>query len=380
MQLDRSHPGTLIAAAELSIPDSIRRSPDQALDFLGAELPGLLRAAGFKGKKVVTAIPGGKTYVQHLQVATSDGVSVDDIVKGQLQMQLNCSPTALVVRCIEVSDAKCRDAGRREVICFATSRDSVMRYVNTLRKCKLDITGMHTESMATIWAYQHLHPRDEADAATVYLNLGWSSSTVTISHGAKIVFARCIPIGGMHFDQQIAAQLKCELFDATTQRLMLQEQVDLSATEGSNGSMMNAEATGADGGASVATASPHATATVIPDLYHLPTTVDVNSITGRFEFGELLDTLTDEISMSLRYHRGLFPHHSIARTIVHGGEARQPWLAASVSRNLCDTVFVGNPLARFDRPKGLLAPGVAFNELQPGWTVACGLCHAPSDQ
>ena len=76
----------------------------------------------------------------------------------------------------------------------------------------------------------------------------------------------------------------------------------------------------------------------------------------------------------------LVPDQLCASTIVHGGEARQPWLAQAVAGDLGSDVFVADPLAGNSRFSKLLTPGLDLNELQPGWTVPCGLCHAPSDQ
>ena len=84
--------------------------------------------------------------------------------------------------------------------------------------------------------------------------------------------------------------------------------------------------------------------------------------------------------MCLRYHKGLFPNHEITRTIFIGGESNQSWLSGHINTHLGLHSYIGDPLARFADRGATLIPDMSMNEPQPGWSVACGLCAAPSDQ
>ncbi len=387
MQLDKNDPPSLIAAAELAIPESLRTQPAAALGYVGAELPSLLKSAEFQGKKAVTAIPSGLTYTQHMQVAESPGVKLDDIVKGQLQMQMNCASNSLVVRSITVPDAKCRDQSRTEVICFAASRDVIMRYVQLLNKCKLEVTGMHTEAFSTVWAFAHLNQRqDDGIQPTMYINLGWNGTVVSVSHGTKMVFARHIHIGGHHFDQQMAQTLKCELHEAATQRYTLEQPLTRESATSMNdaspddpeGAAMQANGE-TDKPGHVAIAIDRRTDVAAAELLAVPESAEAASIIQRFEFTELIDTLVDEISMGLRYHRGLYPNLPISRVFLVGGESRQAWLTRTITDHLKMDTFVGDPLRRFAGAGSPYTPGLSLDDPNPGWAVACGLSFAPSD-
>ena len=83
--------------------------------------------------------------------------------------------------------------------------------------------------------------------------------------------------------------------------------------------------------------------------------------------------------MCLRYHQGLFPERSVNRCIFVGGEARQVWLCQQVMKGLDLPAQLGDPLMRTTRDKNVTTPGVSFDEPQPGWAVAYGLCSAPTD-
>jgi Tfp pilus assembly PilM family ATPase len=94
---------------------------------------------------------------------------------------------------------------------------------------------------------------------------------------------------------------------------------------------------------------------------------------------ELLDTITDELSMCLRYHQSLFRDRSIDRAIFVGGEARQAWLCQHVVKVLRVPAQMGDPLARLDTSHAPTTPGLTLGHPQPGWAVVCGLCTAPAD-
>jgi hypothetical protein len=104
-----------------------------------------------------------------------------------------------------------------------------------------------------------------------------------------------------------------------------------------------------------------------------PTTVSTADIT------ELLDTITDELSMCLRYHQSLFRNRPIDRAVFLGGESRQAWLCQHVVKALRVPAQMADPLARFDSTGVQETPGLTLGRPQPGWAVACGLCDAPTD-
>jgi len=97
------------------------------------------------------------------------------------------------------------------------------------------------------------------------------------------------------------------------------------------------------------------------------------------DLSELMDTLSDELAMSLRYHQSLFRSRSVDRAIFVGGESRQAWLCQHIVKNLGVPAQLGDPLARYQRDGVAETPGLTLGKPQPGWAVACGLCSAPLD-
>ena len=102
-------------------------------------------------------------------------------------------------------------------------------------------------------------------------------------------------------------------------------------------------------------------------------------IDPRVDLREPLETLTDEISMCLRYYDGLFPGRRVSRAIFVGGETRHTALCQHVAKALRLPAHVADPLARLARGGGEPLLNVALNQPQPGWAVAMGLCLSPTD-
>ncbi len=367
LQITAGDPPVLVAAAEVTIPDASRDSADQLFAFYTRAIPRLVQASRCKGKRAVCAVPSGQTMIQHMQLTNVEGVTRDDLVKAQLQTQMGWAPENVVVRAIDVTQVHQGGQSRSETICFAVPRDVVMRYVDLLRKCKLELVGVDTEVMAMVRAFDHqAHADGGSDTVTFYVDLGWGGTKVAITHNEQIVFARHVQIGGRHFDQHLAAALHCDLPSARAHRLSLQASGPAAGApepDGDGGPAL-------DGGTAVGTATLPAPVVTAGEGSAEGSSVDLS---------EQLDTICDELSMCLRYHQGLFPNRSIDRVVFIGGESRQKWLCQHVVKALRLKAQLGDPLARLGVSNSTRTPGLMRDQPQPGWAVPCGLCTAPTD-
>lgn len=392
------HP-SLIAAAQLDIPEEEQQNPEKLPAFFNRELPKLLQQCKFKGKRAVCAVPSGQTFIQHMQLTPMEGMSHDDLVMGQLQTQMGCTPDSVVVRSVNVTNVHRGGQAKTEMICFAIARDTVMRYVDTLRRCRLEAVGAHTEILSMVRAFDHLNRREsDSQITSLYVDLGRSGMRVAISHGREIVFARHIQVGGKHLDERIAATLHCDVTSARAHRLCVQTIDEVTSpgpakaapTEGMavlNAALSEAEADTDARAKAEADDSTKATASVPdrrvgmvpPELNNAVDPSDAPKAIVNVDLSELLDTITDELSMCLRYHQGLFPERKIDRAIFLGGETRQMWLCQHIVKVLRLPGQMGDPLARLERAKDTQTPGLELGVPQPGWAVACGLCLTPTD-
>ncbi|UCD75229.1 MAG: pilus assembly protein PilM [Phycisphaerales bacterium] len=399
LQIGMGDRPSLLGAACMDVPEHARKNPEQLFTYYGHQLPVLLQSGRFKGRRAVCAIPSGQTFIQHMQLSPIDGVSTDDLVKAQLQTQMGCAPDSVVVRSVDVGSVHRDGQAKTEMICFAIARDTVMRYIELLRKCRLEVVGAHTEIVSMVRAFDHLSRREsDREITTVYVDLGSGGTRVAISHGRDIVFARYIQVGGRHFDQHIAATFHCDMNSARAHRLSMQSIEEATASRpdhpGSGESTaVHDPATGeaaADNrpavqaepeaeGPTVEVQEDRRVGVVPPELSGPLEPRDALASTPNVDLSELLDTITDELSMCLRYHRGLFPDRRIDRAIFLGGEARQMWMCQHIVKELRFPAQMGDPLARLVQPKQIRTPGLTLGTPQPGWAVACGLCMTPTN-
>ncbi len=351
LQIEPGEPPSLAAAIGFRMPMEIRLDKDRQLAFLQTQLPRMLRKGKFRGKRVVCSVPSTETIVQHMQISPIDGVERDDLIKSQLQTQLGGSAHGMVIRSFDVTKIRRDGETLLEVICVAMNRETVMGYVELLGKCKLDVVGVHSEMNAMVQAFEYLTAqRGGADRTTLYVDIGWGSTKVAISHGGDLAFARCIQLGGRNLDERLAEQLGCDVASAQAQRISEQVLVAAGPSKSREAQSSGATSTGV-----------------------------ISKDSADSALSEVTDALVDELSMCLRYHQSLFRKRKIDRMVFLGGEARETALCRHVARALRLPAQLGDPLARLQCRRSLRTSGLALGQPQPGWAVACGLCTLPTD-
>ncbi len=345
IQIDPGPPATLVAAVGLRVPDEVRGDKDRLNAFMATQVPRMVRKGKFRGKRAVCSVPAAETFVQHMQIAAIVGPDRDELVKVQLQSQTGWPPYGMVIRTYEVAPIQREGENLVEIICVAISRDTVMRYVELLRRCRLEVVGVHSEVIAMVNAFGFGTTPPGENVTTLYVDLGAVSTKVAIAHGNKVAFARHIPLGGQHLDQKLAESLGCDIATARAQRLSEQA---LTAT--GPGKATAGAATAVSGG---------------------------NGEDAGL--GEVIDSIADELSMGIRYHQSLFRGRKIDKVVFVGGESRNIGLCQGIARVLRLPAQLGDPLSTISTKRSARTHGLTLGRPQPGWAVACGLANSPTD-
>ena len=395
LQVSHGNTPSITAAAFIPTPDALRASSaEERFAHFALELPKALKQGKFAGTRVVVAPFSSHMLVQHYQVAPADGEALRASVVAQVAMQLQCDPFGLVVRTVDVCETAREGQPRVEVIAMAMSREDVMNYINLFKAVKLSVVGIHSEIAAMMHAFDHIHRRIEDSAVTtMYVDIGWSGTKVAIAHGADLAFAKWIALGGRHFDQCLAQAWGVSPMIASTRRLadgfmpqrhavamrscptqsddfggmaMLRAAMHAQEREqSSNGHPGMAVATDRRDGSS----APALGAEITPS----------NNTVAAAALREEIDSLSDDLSMCIRYHTSLFPNRPLDRVVFLGGEARGVGLCQQLAAALRLPAKAGDPLARIltnaPAPAGLPDSGLSHT----GWAVVCGLASAPND-
>ena len=357
LQIAPGETRSLLAASCVETPQELLDDAMGRLEFQLAALPGVIKKGKYRGRRLMISIPAGQVWLQHLQVQRADGANMAQLVASQLQTQTGYDPATLVIRHHEVCDSQRGSASRTETICVAARRGLILKMLDSLRRHKLEVIGVHSEHLALGRALSVMAGPTEEEQATVALDLGYGSSKVVIMHGEKPVFAKTIEISGSSMDALASEQLGCGVTAARTRRLR-SERLVLAEPAG----------VGASAGISAREA---ATAAVGVRTRTSGTDLDL---------GEPIEAISDEISMCLRYHKGLFPDMTVGKAVFVGGEARHEGLCRELARRVRLSAHVAEPLAALEGlgEKGR-AVNIEFSEPQPGWAVPLGLCLSPAD-
>ena len=395
LQISSGERPVATAAAELLIPEELRgQAVDRKFEFFTKELPRTLSENGFKGKRVVVSPMSGQMLVQHMQLGQAD--LPEDAIRSQLAQQLNIDTSGVVVRSVPVQDGAGPN-GKVEHVAFAMARDDVMRYVELFKRMRMQVVAVHNELQAMLHAFDHIHRRaGDENVATLYVDLGWGSTKVAVGHGTRLVFAKCIAIGGRHFDQTVAQMFKCDLAAARVRRmsedLLPLRQAPASkphkSSEEGGLAILSAGMAQAEADARLEPAETAVETEVAleeerrgakePKALGVTVPQGTGPVKAAGEYGELLESLADELSMCTRYHSACFPGKSIDRVVFLGGEARQIGLCQYLAESLHTAAKSGDPLSRLlgpTPPAGL--PDAALSH--PSWAVVCGLASAPID-
>lgn len=399
MQVAGADRPALVAVAELNVPETIRGDTEKRYAFLAEELPGLLKANEFKGKRVVCAPLASHVLVQTIQLERLVG-SVDDnaLAAAQLEAEHGCAPGSLVVRSTPIIPTTRGGRAVTETLCWSMSREDAMRHLELFQSMRMKLVGMHSQVFAMNSAFAHLNRRtSDASLCTMYVDLGWGGMKICLSHGQEIVFAKQVRIGGRQFDALVAKSTGC---DARTARQRRMEQGVVSvanasptasasetSTEGLamlRAGMERARRTGETQETVVATDRRQGITplelrnTVAPNRTASSATNETVFEVAGVDCSELIESMADELTMCARYHGSLFSGQRIDRVVFLGGEARSTALCKQLAQALNTPAQLGDPIARFasspDDP-ALPDPGKAA----PEWAVACGLCTAPCD-
>lgn len=377
LQLTNDDPSQVVAAGCIEVPENLRADIKRRLEFQIESLPKLVGSLPLRGRRANCSIPAPLTFCKHAQFGRQEGMPAEVLADGMLTEQLGRDASTLVRRLLEVPGAD-RSSGKHEYICLATGREIVDKLMKALRAAKLDVVGMHSEFEAALAAFHSLNRRNEDKTdATLYLDIGGGQTQVSIGHGPDLVFARSIAVGGLTLDECIARGLGVPISKARAVRLAMHDMVPTGAATPAPAPARSAPA-GEDG--AVIVAEDRRSGEPAPGMsVDLSQTAPAPAAPAGASLREPLEILTDETNMCIRYHDSMFPLSRVSNVVFIGGESRHRGLCQHIARSLRLPAKVADPLARFARPGTEKAVGVDLSQPQPGWAVAVGLCHCPTD-
>ena len=276
----------------------------------------------FRGKEAVLCLGAPDLFVQNLRVPKGSREEIQRMVLQDSAGRIPFPVDQAELRFLEAADVRQGDSLKREVIVLAAHLPNIERQVQILIDAGLQPIGVDAEPAALLRGYSRQFRRDEdRESRMLFVHLGSTQSVAVIAEGTNILFIKYIELGGQHMDEAVAETLSIPLSEA-------------SALRRHNGDRRADQQ------------DPEITRTIGEAIR------------------PVIDNLSHELSLCIRYHSVTFRGQPLVRMVLGGGEANAA-LCEAIQPRLDLNCVMGNPLRSFD----VKLPGG-----RPGqWDIAAGL-------
>lgn len=354
LQVSLGDPPQLIASASRVIPELYQDENAGRLTYLADALRDLLKSQSFKGKRAICSIPAYQTLIQQVELDKADDSEFDSQVGLHLVQRFDVDPSRMVVRSHKVGKIVRDGVTKHQVVCIAARRDSVMKLIDLANRCKLEVVGMHSEPMAIVRAHKLLSGKESTDGATCYIDIGAGMTKLIVAHGGDLAFAKSVHAAGNQLTRELA-QMRGIGFDEARKlrgRSKVHQVGDAHAAVGALGSV----SVGEDAGASV------------------------SSIDEPSEVSDTIESLIDELRLSLRYYHHTFPNRPIKQLVFLGGESQDVSMCQMIAKSVSIAARLGDPFAGVDTlDTHESSGGIEPYKPMPGWAVPLGLCFSDAN-
>lgn len=388
----------LTAAATADVPPAVRHDTNSRMNYVTQAVKELLARGHFAGREAILGLPSSCMFLQHLRVPKMDDEALRKALPWEAQGKLPIDPTHALLRHHVAGEVYQDQESRSEVILMAAGRDIVNQFLAAAARAKLDIVGMNVEPRAIIDCFGHVYKRKgDAEAVTMYVDIGASGTRAVIAQGGHMLFARNVHVGGDQFTRVVASALDINVDAARLLRLKCAasqppaEAARPPAPPERRAPLAEPSVPASDGfailGAALAAAekqekqqsqpapAPAAPAATPPAAV---SPEEAKMVAVRDALREPLNKLIDELDLCRRYYEATFPDRPVERAIFIGGEAKNRLLCQDVARGLGLAAQVGDPLARMGRISDIRPEsGIDRRQQQPNWAVAIGLSMGP---
>jgi type IV pilus assembly protein PilM len=313
----------LIEAARIELPPAAE--PSSPVDQAARIAEGLrsgLRDRDFRGREAVCCLSDRQIFLQSLRVPKHSGPQLDRLVAQEAAGRIPFSMDEAEIRFVEAADVRQGDQTLREVIVFAVQRAVLSQALGVIEQARLKPVAVDVEPAALVRSYAAQYRReDDRQARALLVHMGYSRTAALVAQSDDLLFVKYIDVGGQQLDQAVARHLKMDLHEAIALRKH-------------NGDR-RAEMQDPEVARSVAEA-----------------------------IRPVIEKLTNELAMCVRYHSVTFRGQPIVRMVVSGGEAT-PSLVESLSKHLDMKAELSDPFRSL--------PGMPNLGRKGQWDVAAGL-------
>lgn len=305
-------------------------------DAVKAAISDGLKRGPFRGRNVVTCLSSGDFMLKSIRLPPMPAEEMASAVEFEAMDRFNLAAGAAQFRFIPAGEVRHGNELKQEIIVFAGLSEAIAARIALLQSLKLNPLIIDAAPCAMTQSFvRFLRRADDMHVVNVFLDVGYKSTAVVITHGVNITFLKVVDVGGEQFNQAAAGALNVTPQEAARMRVRVMRQ---------------------EGGRRAEDKSD-----VAPEICQA--------------IGDGLRTsierLSREVQLCLRYFAVTFRGQQPAAITFVGGEAHEPQLAKIISESTDIPCTIGNPL------RGLVNAGMAGGPdrrtLAPSWSAAVGL-------
>ncbi len=178
----------------------------------------LMKRLKIQGKKrrAAISVSGVSTLIKRIVVPVDDPNNLDELIYEEAKQQFHHNLEDMYFRYQEIPSSFV-EAGMRAFILVAAKIETIEQYVDLMHRQNLKVGVTDCDVFCLANMFDHNYP--VADALTMAVNIGASSTQVVFSYNGEFLFSREFFMGGNDASQRIAEVLNIDFDNAESLKI-----------------------------------------------------------------------------------------------------------------------------------------------------------------
>lgn len=274
------------------------------------ELRDALAARGFRGRRVVLAVPADKLITGIMELPPrGSGAPIEQLARSELARMHRYDPRSFEMACWDLpSPARAGEA--TYVMAAACSHDDANALLDLFENEGLAVKGLEIHASAVARACRPV--LDDVSGIVAILDIGWDRANLALLYQDAVVYER--KLGKVGIGPLVSAIAeRCELDAAIAERFLIENGLDAGGADRPSSAVTNRNVT--------------------PEAARV----------ARDAASDHFNGMIDEMRIPLSYLANQYPDAPMERLIMVGGGARIPGLSDRLAAELDVRVRVAGP-------------------------------------
>ena len=177
-------------------PEGLESGSSDWQRWAANETKSLVKKYGFKGRKVVTALPSDDVFIDQIRLPKMSEDKLGDAVFSKVKQKLPFDSGQAMLKYVIADGIRTR-GGDMDVLVMATDKVKVDRHLAIYEKAGLDIQSISVWPFAMTNSFVEFFSRrrEEHNMVAMLMDIGNNNTNIVICRHSSLLFARVIPMG-----------------------------------------------------------------------------------------------------------------------------------------------------------------------------------------